>query len=146
MMMIDTVFTPWQSLAGGVLIGLASVLLMLTLGRIMGATGILAGLLTPVAHPDTGWRLAVLAGMVSGPLAVLVLTGQMPEIQVPVSMPMLLVGGFLVGIGVTYGSGCTSGHGVCGMARLSRRSIAATATFMVTTGITVFVGRHVLGA
>jgi len=146
MMMIDTVFTPWQSLAGGVLIGLASVLLMLTLGRIMGATGILAGLLTPVAHPDTGWRLAVLAGMVSGPLAVLVLTGQMPEIQVPVSMPMLLVGGFLVGIGVTYGSGCTSGHGVCGMARLSRRSIAATATFMVTTGITVFVSRHVLGA
>jgi uncharacterized protein len=84
--------------------------------------------------------------MVSGPLAVLAITGQMPEVQVPVSMPMLLIGGLLVGIGVTYGSGCTSGHGVCGMARLSRRSIAATLTFMLTTGITVYVIRHVLGA
>jgi len=146
MIAIDTIFTPWQSLAGGALIGVASVLLMLTLGRIMGATGILAGVLTPTTHPDTGWRLAVLVGMISGPLAVLALTGQMPEIQVPVSLPMLLVGGFLVGIGVTYGSGCTSGHGICGMARLSRRSIAATVTFMVTTGLTVFIIRHVLGA
>jgi len=146
MIMIDTIFTPWQSLAGGALIGLASVLLMLTLGRILGATGILAGVLTPTTHPDTGWRLAVLAGMVTGPLAVLALTGQMPVVQVPVTLPMLLIGGFLVGIGVTYGSGCTSGHGVCGMARLSRRSIAATATFMVTTAITVFIIRHVLGA
>jgi len=142
---METVFTPLQSLAGGALIGLASVLLMLTLGRIMGATGILAGILTPSAHPGGGWRIALLAGMVSGPLAVLALTGQMPEIQVPVSMPMLLIGGVLVGIGVTYGSGCTSGHGVCGMARLSRRSIAATLTFMLTTGITVYVVRHVVG-
>jgi uncharacterized protein len=142
---MDTVFTPIQSLAGGALIGLASVLLMLTLGRIMGATGLLAGVLTPSAHPGSGWRIALLAGMVSGPLAVLALTGQMPEIQVPVSMPMLLIGGVLVGIGVTYGSGCTSGHGVCGMARLSRRSIAATLTFMLTTGLTVYVVRHVLG-
>jgi len=143
---IETLFTPWQSLAGGALIGLASVLLMLMLGRILGATGILAGVLTPTTHPDTGWRLAVLAGMISGPLAVLVLTGQLPAVQVPVSLPMLLVGGFLVGIGVTYGSGCTSGHGVCGVARLSRRSIAATTVFMVTTAITVFVVRHVIGA
>ena len=146
MMVIDTLFTPWQALVGGALIGLATVLLMLTLGRIMGATGILAGVLTPTTHPDSGWRLAVLAGMLSGPLAVLALTGQMPVVQVPVTLPMLLVGGVLVGIGVTYGSGCTSGHGVCGMARLSRRSTAATATFMVTTGITVFVIRHVWGA
>lgn len=143
---IETLFTPWQSLSGGVLIGVASVLLMLTLGRIMGATGVLAGVLTPSAHPDTGWRLALLAGMVSGPLAVLALTGQMPAVEVPVSMPMLLVGGVLVGIGVTYGSGCTSGHGVCGMARLSRRSIAATLTFMLTTAVTVYVVRHVMGA
>jgi uncharacterized protein len=143
---METVFTPLQSLAGGALIGLASVLLMLTLGRIMGATGILAGILTPSAHPGGGWRIALLAGMVSGPLAVLALTGQMPEIQVPVSMPMLLIGGVLVGIGVTYGSGCTSGHGVCGMARLSRRSIAATLTFMLTTGVTVYVVRHIVGA
>jgi uncharacterized membrane protein YedE/YeeE len=119
---------------------------MLTLGRVMGATGVLAGVLTPSAHPDAGWRLALLAGMISGPLVVLAVTGQMPAVEVPASMPMLLAGGLLVGIGVTYGSGCTSGHGVCGMARLSRRSIAATATFMLTTGLTVFVIRHVLGA
>lgn len=143
---IETLFTPWQSLSGGILIGLASVLLMLTLGRIMGATGVLAGVLTPSAHPDTGWRLALLAGMISGPLATLAVTGQMPAVEVTVSMPMLLVGGVLVGIGVTYGSGCTSGHGVCGVARLSRRSIAATLTFMLTTGVTVYVIRHVLGA
>lgn len=143
---IETAFTPWQSLAGGILIGLASVLLMLSLGRIMGATGILAGVLTPAAHPDEGWRAAILAGMVSGPLALMVLTGTMPVVDVAVSIAMLVLGGFLVGIGVTYGSGCTSGHGVCGMARLSRRSIAATLTFMITTGLTVFVIRHVLGA
>lgn len=143
---IETLFTPWQSLSGGILIGLASVLLMLTLGRIMGATGVLAGVLTPSAHPDTGWRLALLAGMISGPLVTLAVTGQMPAVEVTVSMPMLLVGGVLVGIGVTYGSGCTSGHGVCGVARLSRRSIAATSTFMLTTGVTVYVIRHVLGA
>jgi uncharacterized protein len=143
---IETAFTPWQSLTGGVLIGLASVLLMLSLGRIMGATGILAGVLTPSAHPDSGWRLALLAGMVSGPLALMTMTGAMPAVQVPVSIPMLIIGGFLVGIGATYGSGCTSGHGVCGLARLSRRSIAATATFMLTTALTVFVIRHVLGA
>ena len=145
LIVIETIFTPWASLAGGVLIGLAAVLLMLTLGRIMGATGLLAGILTPSAHPDTGWRLALLAGMISGPLAVLAVTGQMPAVDVPVSVPMLLVGGLLVGIGATYGSGCTSGHGVCGMARLSPRSIAATAAFMLTTGLTVFVIRHVLG-
>lgn len=144
--MIETAFTPLQSLVGGALIGLAAVLLMLTLGRIMGATGILAGVLTPGTHPDKSWRVAVLAGMISGPLAVLALSGQMPIVQVPVSLPMLLIGGFLVGVGVTYGSGCTSGHGVCGIARLSRRSIAATATFMVTTAITVYVVRHVMGA
>jgi uncharacterized protein len=143
---IETAFTPWQSLAGGILIGLASVLLMLSLGRIMGATGILAGVLTPAAHPDKSWRFAILAGMVTGPLALMVAAGAMPSVEVPVSMPMLVLGGFLVGIGVTYGSGCTSGHGVCGMARLSRRSIAATLTFMLTTGLTVYIIRHVLGA
>ena len=84
--------------------------------------------------------------MVTGPLAVLALTGAMPAVQVPVSTPMLIIGGLIVGLGVTYGSGCTSGHGVCGMARLSRRSIAATLTFMATTAITVYVIRHVIGA
>ena len=144
--MIETAFTPWQSLGGGALIGLAAVLLMATLGRVMGATGILAGLMQPAGMTDWSWRAALLAGMVTGPIAVLFLTGQMPAVQVPVSTPMLVIGGLLVGVGVTYGSGCTSGHGVCGMARLSPRSIAATLTFMVTTALTVFVLRHVLGA
>jgi hypothetical protein len=141
---METAFTPVASLSGGVLIGLASVLLMAVAGRIMGATGILTGAL--FGPDDRGWRIALLAGMAAGPLAVLALTGQMPAVEVPVSMPMLLVGGFIVGLGVTWGSGCTSGHGVCGMARLSPRSFAATATFMVTTAITVFVVRHVFGA
>ena len=143
---METVFTPWQSLGGGVLIGTASILLMATLGRIMGATGILTGLFSPSSTSDFSWRAAVLLGMVSGPAAIMAITGQMPVIQVPISTTMLLVGGFVVGIGVTYGSGCTSGHGVCGMARLSPRSIAATVTFMLMTGITVYVIRHVLGA
>ncbi len=143
---IVTEFTPWQSLGGGVLIGLAATLLMLTLGRIMGATGILAGIFTADATSDRNWRLAVLLGMVSGPLAVLALTGRMPTVDVPVSIPMILVGAFIVGLGVTFSSGCTSGHGVCGIARLSRRSIAATLTFMISTGLTVFVVRHVLGS
>lgn len=142
---METVFTPLQSLGGGALIGLAAVLLMATVGRVMGATGILAGLLQPSDKADWLWRAAMLAGMISGPAAVLALTGQMPVIQVPGSTGMLVIGGLLVGVGVTFGSGCTSGHGVCGMARLSPRSIAATLTFMATTGITVFVVRHVIG-
>lgn len=144
--MMETVFTPFQSLGGGVLIGIASVLLMATLGRIMGATGILAGFMQPTSLSDWSWRAAILAGMVSGPIAVMLVTGQLPAVQVPVSMTMLVIGGFIVGIGVTFGAGCTSGHGVCGMARLSPRSIAATITFMITTAITVYVVRHVLGA
>ncbi|MGC1495769.1 MAG: YeeE/YedE thiosulfate transporter family protein [Sulfitobacter sp.] len=144
--MIETAFTPFQSLGGGALIGLAAVLLMATMGRIMGATGILAGLLQPTNMSDWSWRAAVLLGMLSGPIAVMATTGQLPAVQVPVSTSMLLIGGFIVGIGVTFGAGCTSGHGVCGMARLSPRSIAATLTFMLTTAITVYVIRHVLGA
>lgn len=143
--MMETVFTPLQSLGGGALIGLAAVLLMATMGRVMGATGIVAGLLQPASGADWVWRAAMVAGMVSGPLVVLALTGQMPVVQVPVSTGMLVVGGLIVGVGVTFGSGCTSGHGVCGMARLSPRSIVATLTFMATTAVTVFVVRHVIG-
>jgi len=143
---IETLFTPWQSLAGGALIGLASTLLMLFLGRIMGATGIMAGILAAGPREDKSWRVVILLGMITAPLAVLMATGQMPAIEVPVSLPMLVAGGVIVGVGVTYGAGCTSGHGVCGMARLSPRSIAATLVFMVTTGLTVFVVRHVWGA
>ena len=142
---METAFTPLQSLSGGVLIGLAAVLLMAVMGRVMGATGILAGVMSPSDRSDFAWRAAVVLGMVSGPAAVWAMTGALPAVQVPVSTPMLLVGGFIVGVGVTYGSGCTSGHGVCGMARLSPRSIAATLTFMVTTFATVFVVRHVVG-
>jgi uncharacterized membrane protein YedE/YeeE len=143
---METVFTPWTSLGGGVLIGVAATLLMLFLGRVMGATGILAGVVSPSSKQDFSWRAAVLAGMVSGPVLIFFLTGQMPEVQVPVSTGMLLVGGLIVGVGVTLGSGCTSGHGVCGMARLSPRSFVATMTFMIVTLVTVYIVRHVLGA
>jgi uncharacterized membrane protein YedE/YeeE len=144
--MFETVFTPLQSLGGGALIGLAAVLLMATLGRVMGATGILAGVLQPQSLADWSWRAAVVAGMICGPIAVWILSGNMPAVHVPPSTPMLIVGGLIVGVGVTVGGGCTSGHGVCGMARLSPRSIAATLMFMLTTAITVFVIRHILGA
>lgn len=143
--MIETAFTPIASLSGGILIGIASTLLMLTLGRVMGATGVLAGLFQPASVQDFGWRAALLAGMVSGPTLVWLISGEMPVVEVPVSTVALIVGGLIVGVGVTYGSGCTSGHGVCGMARLSPRSIAATVTFMIFTGVTVYLMRHVFG-
>lgn len=142
---METPFTPIQSLLGGALIGIAAVMLMGLMGRIMGATGILAGLVAPISVREWSWRAALLAGMVTGPAAILLMTGQMPVVQVPVAIPMLILGGLIVGIGATFGSGCTSGHGVCGMARLSPRSIVATLTFMSTTAVTVYVIRHVLG-
>lgn len=142
---METTFTPFASLAGGILIGLAAVCLMLLRGRIMGATGILAGAMWPASQYDWTWRAAMLVGMFAGPWIYLLLTGALPAIEVPSATPLLIFGGVLVGIGVTLGSGCTSGHGVCGMARLSPRSFAATATFMLTTGLTVYVIRHVLG-
>ncbi|MDD9717781.1 YeeE/YedE family protein [Dinoroseobacter sp. PD6] len=142
--MIETAFTPWASLSGGILIGVAATLLMLVLGRVMGATGVLAGLVQPSSGQDFAWRAALLAGMVTGPTVVWLITGQMPAVQVPVSTVALVIGGLIVGIGVTFGSGCTSGHGVCGMARLSPRSIVATLTFMAATFATVFVVRHVI--
>jgi len=145
-MMYETAFTPLQSLGGGALIGLAAVLLMATMGRIMGATGILAGLLQPAGLSDWSWRAAMVLGMVCGPAAMMLATGEFPVVQVPLSTGMLIVGGLIVGIGVTFGAGCTSGHGVCGMERLSPRSIVATLTFMFTTAATVYVIRHVLGA
>ena len=142
---METEFTPYASLFGGVLIGLAAVALMAVLGRVFGATGVLAGLLTPDSSSDFAWRAALVAGMVSGPAVYLTATGGWPEITVPVSTPLLALGGVIVGLGVTYGAGCTSGHGVCGMARLSPRSIVATLSFMATTAVTVYVVRHVIG-
>ncbi len=142
---METAFTPYASLSGGVLIGIASTLLMLVLGRVMGATGILSGMVQPATGPDFAWRTALVAGMVTGPVLIWLFSGQMPAVEVPVTTPALLLGGVIVGLGVTFGSGCTSGHGVCGMARLSLRSIVATATFMLFTFATVFVVRHVIG-
>tara|TARA_R110002094_G_scaffold89971_3_gene92639 strand:- start:274 stop:705 length:432 start_codon:yes stop_codon:yes gene_type:complete len=140
-----TEFTPIASTVGGILIGLATVFLMLLRGRIMGATGILAGAMLPASRYDWIWRALVLAGMFTGPWVYFALFGELPDIDVPVSTVMLIVGGFIVGIGVTVGSGCTSGHGVCGMARLSPRSFVATGVFMLTTGLTVYVVRHMMG-
>ena len=142
---METVFTPFASTVGGALIGLAAVLLMALRGRIFGATGVLAGFLHPASRSDWSWRALLLAGMVSGPALFRLFAGDWPTIDVPIGLPALLVGGFFVGVGVTFGSGCTSGHGVCGMARLSPRSFAATAVFMATTAITVFLVRHVIG-
>ena len=130
---------------GGLLIGFATVLLMLVRGNVFGATGVLAGFMTPSSSSDWAWRATLIAGMLTGPFAILLFTGGFPVIEVPMSRLAMIVGGFIVGIGVTYGSGCTSGHGVCGLARLSPRSIAATATFMLFSFITVYVIRHVIG-
>lgn len=141
---METAFTPWASLGGGAMIGAAAVLLMLVAGRIMGATGVLAGALMPASMSDGVWRWVMIAGMVTAPVVFLAMTGAWPEITVPVGTPMLIIGGFLVGIGVTFGGGCTSGHGVCGIARLSPRSLVATGVFMAACVVTVFVVRHVL--
>jgi uncharacterized protein len=142
---LQTDFTPWQSLGGGALIGLAAVLLMAWHGRILGATGILGGLLRFGDLADWRLRAAILAGMISGPLVLLITTGQVPQIGVPISTPAIVIGGVIVGLGVSYGGGCTSGHGVCGNARFSRRSMVATVTFMATAFATVYVLRHGMG-
>lgn len=140
-----TEFTPLASFGGGVLIGLAAVLLMALHGRIMGATGILAGLFRWGDLPDWGLRAALVAGMAAGPLVFLAFTDALPPTEAPVPPVAVVVGGLLVGVGVSYGGGCTSGHGVCGIARFSRRSFVATATFMATAFATVYVIRHVVG-
>lgn len=136
-------FTPLPALAGGVLIGLAATLLYLSEGRILGAAGILGGLVNPKPGKWL-WRLAVIAGLfASAPLAVLLFGAQDPVINL--SATPLVIAGLLVGAGSRLANGCTSGHGVCGLARLSPRSAAATATFMATGFLTVFIVRHLLG-
>ena len=143
---METSFTPLASFSGGILIGVAAILLMLTLGRIMGATGVLAGFVVPADRSDFTWRAVLIAGMITGPLVYYLFAGGMPAVQVPVSTSMMIIGGLVVGIGVTFGGGCTSGHGVCGNARLSPRSMVATVTFMIATAATVYVIRHIIGA
>lgn len=140
-----TNFTPVSALLGGALIGLAAALLWGATGRIAGISGIVGGL-ADAARDDIGWRLAFLLGMVAAPLLYAVAAGGLPRVTVTGSSPVLIAGGLLVGIGTRLGGGCTSGHGVCGIARLSPRSLVATATFMTAGGITVFLVRHVFGA
>lgn len=142
---METVFTPFTSFGGGLLIGLGAVLLMLGLGRIFGATGILSGAVFVENREELAWRLALIAGMVAAPGLIFVVTGAMPALDVPVSPAMIVAGGIIVGLGASLGSGCTSGHGVCGLSRLSLRSLVAVPTFMATAAITVFLIRHVLG-
>ncbi|WP_199259939.1 YeeE/YedE family protein [Paracoccus binzhouensis] len=142
-----TAFTPLQSTLGGALIGLAAVLLMALIGRVAGMTGIVSGLLPGgegQGAQGRGWRAAFLLGAAAAPALMLALGAPVP-FDNPVPRPLLVLGGLLVGIGVTYGGGCTSGHGVCGNARLSPRSLVATLTFMLTAFATVYVIRHVIG-
>ncbi|WP_319486239.1 YeeE/YedE family protein [uncultured Cohaesibacter sp.] len=137
-----TAFTPLVSYAGGMLIGLAAVLLMLFWGRIAGMTGILAGILPPLGS-DARWKASFLAGAILAPL-LYQLTVADVDYQMPISSAELIVGGIITGIGVTFGSGCTSGHGVCGLARFSRRSAVAVIMFMSFAFLTVFVTRHIV--
>jgi uncharacterized protein len=136
-------FTPWASLAGGVLIGIAVAMLVLLNGKVAGISGIVGGLLRPV-RGDTAWRVAFVLGLLSAPLAY-ALFAPWPAPRIDASFALLVLAGLLVGIGTRYGGGCTSGHGVCGVSRLSPRSLVATLAFMAAGFATVFVARHVLG-
>ena len=133
-------FTPWSALIGGMLIGLAAAMFALLNGRIAGISGVLGGLLKPV-RGDVGWRAAFVLGLVAAPL-VYALVAALPAVQIDVGYGALIAAGLLVGVGTRYGSGCTSGHGVCGLSRLSPRSLVATLTFMGAGFATVFVLRH----
>jgi uncharacterized membrane protein YedE/YeeE len=136
-------FTPWTAFAGGMLIGLAAALFVLLNGRIAGISGILGGLMRP-AGGDIAWRAAFIVGLVAAPLVYL-LFAALPRPQIDASYGALVAAGLLVGIGTRYGSGCTSGHGVCGLARLSPRSLVATLAFMGAGFVTVIVARHLFG-
>jgi len=135
-------FTPSASLAGGLLIGLAAALFVLLNGRIAGISGVLGGLLAPI-RGDLAWRLAFLLGLVGAPVAY-ALVASVPEPRIDADWARLVVAGVLVGLGTRYGAGCTSGHGVCGLSRLSLRSFVATAAFMAAGFATVFATRHLL--
>ena len=136
-------FTPWTSLAGGLVIGLAIALFLMFNGRIAGISGIVGGLLKP-SPGDISWRIAFVAGLVLSPL-IYSLASPLPKVEVEASYPVLIVAGLLVGIGTRYGSGCTSGHGVCGLSRRSLRSMVATAAFMFAGFVTVYIVRHLIG-
>ena len=136
-------FTPVSGLVGGILIGLAVALMLLLNGRLAGISGIVDGLLAPKPG-DTGWRVAFVAGLMLGALAYVVAAGGPATVDVLASPPALVLGGLLVGFGTRMGSGCTSGHGLCGLALFSRRSAVAVAVFFGVAMLTVFLTRHVL--
>lgn len=136
-------FTPWSAVIGGAIIGVAAALLALVNGRIAGISGIVGGLLRPRSR-DVAWRMAFVAGLLAAPLLYASFTA-LPTVAIDASYPVLVVAGLLVGVGTRYGGGCTSGHGVCGISRLSIRSIAATLLFMMAGFATVFVVRHIIG-
>lgn len=136
-------FTPWSSLAGGVLIGLSAAAFILLRGRVLGISGILGGLLG-ARKGDADWRLAFLVGLLAAPsVASLFMAPVVPRVEA--GWLTLVLAGLLVGIGTRYGAGCTSGHGVCGIARLSPRSTVATLAFMASGATVVFVTRHLIG-
>lgn len=137
-------FTPWASLTGGIMIGLAAAGLILINGRIAGISGIVGALLRPKAG-DVLWRVLFVGGMLGAPV-IWMLFSTLPEIRIDAGYPLLVAAGLLVGISTRYGAGCTSGHGVCGLSRLSPRSLVATLAFMATGFLTVYVTRHLIGA
>lgn len=136
-------FSPWTSLGGGLVIGLAVSILILFNGRIAGISGIVGGLFKPTKN-ETAWRWAFILGLIIAPIVYGLLTA-MPAVEVSASYWQLILAGLLVGIGTRYASGCTSGHGICGIARLSRRSSIATLLFMTSGMAVVYVMRHVIG-
>ncbi|MBB4260667.1 MULTISPECIES: YeeE/YedE family protein [unclassified Bradyrhizobium] len=140
--MVATSFTPMASLVGGVLIGLSAVLLMWAKGRVAGVSGIAARLFPPYEDGEFAGRLAFVAGLVAAPVLVRLATGSLPSQTIEAGTAILIVGGLLTGFGSVWGSGCTSGHGVCGLSRLSTRSLVATVTFMAAGMATVFLTRH----
>lgn len=140
-----TAFTPFASLAGGMMIGLSAVLLMLWEGRIAGISGIASRLLPPYRDSAFLSRLGFVMGLVAAPVAIAAARGETIEQTVSSNVPLMIAAGLLVGFGSVWGNGCTSGHGVCGLARLSTRSFVATAVFMATAFVTVFLARHVIG-
>ena len=143
-MTIDLVhFTPWSSLAGGVLIGAAAAMLVLVNGRIAGISGIVGELFRPKPG-EVAWRLAFVCGLLAAPALVRLLGGDLVA-RIDTGIGTVVVAGLLVGLGTSYGSGCTSGHGVCGLSRLSPRSLVATAAFMAAGVLTVYLARHLLG-
>ena len=137
-------FTPVSALIGGLMLGAAAVILMAFNGRIAGITGITRGVIQPV-RGDVMWRVAFLGALIVSPLIYNLAAPEPVTITVSSSLPLLMIGGFLAGLGACVSNGCTSGHGICGMGRLSKRSFAVTATFMATAVVTVYLSRHLFG-